>query len=78
MEWTNYVAEKTFCFPPKFERSVLSRTASCLCTASHVERTRLAVHKQSFLNLLKQNGGRVTKVYSLIPLNRVSYVWPTG
>ena len=54
MEWTNYVAEKTFCFPPKCERSVLSRTASCLCTASHVERTRLAVHKQSFLNLLKQ------------------------
>ena len=26
--------------------------------------TRLAVHKQSFLNLLRQNGRRVTKVYS--------------
>ena len=25
--------------------------------------SRLAVHKQSFLNLLKQNGRRVTKVY---------------
>ena len=32
-------------------------------------RTRLAVHKQSFLNLLRQNGRRVTKVYcfSLFP-----------
>ena len=35
----------------------------CLCTASLVERTRVAVHKQSFLNLLRQNGGRVAKVY---------------
>ena len=31
---------------------------------------RLAVHKQSFLNLLKQNGRRVTKVYSAILLPR--------
>ena len=30
--------------------------------------TRLAVHKQSFLNLLRQNGRRVTKVYSAILL----------
>ena len=35
----------------------------CLCTASLVERTRVAVHKQNFLNLLRQNGGRVAKVY---------------
>ena len=35
----------------------------CLCTASLVKRTRLAVPKQSFLNLLRQNGRRVTKVY---------------
>ena len=27
------------------------------------EKTRLAVHKQSFSNLLEQNGCRVTKVY---------------
>ena len=35
----------------------------CLCTASLVERTRLTEHKQSFLNLLRQNGCHVTKVY---------------
>ena len=35
----------------------------CLCTACLVERTRLTVHKQSLLNLLRQNGRRVTKVY---------------
>ena len=35
----------------------------CLCTASLVLSTRLAVHKQTFLNLLRQNGRRVTKVY---------------
>ena len=29
----------------------------------YAERTRLAVHKQSFLNLLTQNGHRVTQVY---------------
>ena len=34
------------------------------CTASLVERTRLAVQKQSFLNLLRQNGLRVTKVFA--------------
>lgn len=28
----------------------------CLCTAGPVERTRVAVHKQSFSNLLRQNG----------------------
>ena len=33
-----------------------------LCPASLVERTRLAGHKQSFLNLLRQNGRHVTKV----------------
>ena len=31
--------------------------------ASLIERTRLAVHKQSFLNLLRQKGRRMTKVY---------------
>ena len=31
--------------------------------ASLVERARLAVHKQSFFNLLRQNGRPVTKVY---------------
>ena len=30
---------------------------------SLVQRTRLAVHKQSFKNLLRQNGCRMTKVY---------------
>ena len=34
-----------------------------LWTASLVERTRLAVHKQRFLHLLRQNGQRVTKGY---------------
>ena len=28
-----------------------------------MERTRLAVHQQTFLNLLRQNGRGVTKVY---------------
>ena len=47
----------------------------CLCTASLVERTRLAMHKQSFFNLLGQNGHRVTKVYILkhLPLEPLSY-----
>ena len=40
--------------------------------ASLVERTRLAVHKQTFLNLPRQNGLRVTKVYRV--LNRHIYV----
>ena len=31
--------------------------------ASLIERKRLAVHKQSFLNLLRQKGRRMTKVY---------------
>ena len=31
--------------------------------ASLIERTRLAVHKQSFLNLLRQKGCSTTKVY---------------
>ena len=31
--------------------------------ASLIERTRLAVHKQSFLNLLRQKGYSMTKVY---------------
>ena len=35
----------------------------CLCMASLVLSTRLAVHKQSFSNLLRQNGRRMTKVY---------------
>ena len=35
----------------------------CLCTPSLVLSTRLAVHIQSFLNLLRQNGRRVTKAY---------------
>ena len=36
----------------------------CLCTASLVLSTRLAVHKQSFLNLLlRQNGHHLKKVY---------------
>jgi len=34
-------------------------------TSSLVVSTRLAVHKQSFLNLLRQNDRRVTKVYAL-------------
>ena len=34
----------------------------CLCTGSLVPSTRLAIHKQSFLNLLRQNGRHVTKV----------------
>ena len=33
----------------------------CLGTASLVERTRLAMHKQSFSNFLRQNGCSVTK-----------------
>ena len=33
------------------------------CLASLAERTRLAEHKQNFLNILRQNGRRVTKVY---------------
>ena len=38
--------------------------------ASLVERTRLAVrmHKQSFSNLVRQNGRRVTKVYYVASL----------
>ena len=36
----------------------------CLWTASFVLSTRLAVHKQSFSNLLRQNGRHMTKVYS--------------
>ena len=35
----------------------------CLCQASHVLPTRLAV-QQSFLNLPRQNGRQVTKVYN--------------
>ena len=35
----------------------------CLCPASLIERTRLAGHKQSFFNVLRQNGRHVTKVY---------------
>ena len=35
----------------------------CLCTASLVLSTRLTMHKQSFLNLLRQSGCPVTKVY---------------
>ena len=31
--------------------------------ASLIERTRLAVHKQSFLSLLRQKGYSMTKVY---------------
>ena len=31
--------------------------------ASLIERTRLAIYKQSFLNLLRQKGHRMTKVY---------------
>ena len=37
-----------------------------------------AILSQSFLNLLKQNGRRVTKVHCLSPLYRVSSVWPGG
>ena len=40
----------------------------CLCTASLVLSTRLIVHKQSSLNLLRQNGHRVTKIYSQISI----------
>ena len=36
----------------------------CLCTSSLLDRTRVAVHKQSFLHLLRQNGRLVSKVYS--------------
>ena len=35
----------------------------CLCTASLVERTRLAAHKKSFSNLPRQNGHRMIKVH---------------
>ena len=38
----------------------------CFCTASLAVRTRLAVQKQSFFNLLGRNGRRMTKVYSCI------------
>ena len=38
----------------------------CFCTASLAIRARLAMQKQSFFNLLGQNGGRMTKVYSCI------------
>ena len=36
----------------------------CLCMSSLLDRTRVAVHKQSFLHLLRQNGRHVSKVYS--------------
>ena len=49
----------------------LSNQKLCFCTASLVERTRLAVHKQSFLNLLRQNGRRVTKVYKRFQLRMI-------
>ena len=35
----------------------------CLCMANLVLSKRLAVRKPSFLNLLRQNGRRMTKVY---------------
>ena len=38
----------------------------CLCMASLLERTRLAVHKQSFLSLLRQNGRCVREVYCML------------
>ena len=34
-----------------------------LCMANLVLSTRLSVHKPSFLNLLRQNGRHMTKVY---------------
>ena len=43
----------------------------CLCMASLVERTRLAVHKQSFLNLQRQNGRGTTKGCSTNELRAV-------
>ena len=46
----------------KIKKGSIDLKNLCLCTASLVLSTRLAVHKQSFLNLLRQNGRRVTKV----------------
>ena len=48
--------------------AILSQDIKKLCfwTASLAVRTRLAVQKQSFFNLLGRNGRRMTKVYSCI------------
>ena len=39
----------------------------CLCTASLVERLRLDVHEQNFLNVQRQNGRSMRKVCKLLP-----------
>ena len=48
----------------KIKKGSIDLKKLCLCTASLILYTRLAVHKQSFLNLLlRQNGHHLTKVY---------------
>ena len=47
---------------------------ACLCTTSLVERTRLAVHKETFSNLPRQNGQHATKVYRVVNRRLVSSV----
>ena len=48
----------------KIKKGSIDLKKLCLCTASLVLSMRLAVHKQSFLNLLlRQNGRHLTKVY---------------
>ena len=42
----------------------------CLCTASLFLSTRLVVHKTKLLNLLRQNGRPVTKVYDEVTLSK--------
>ena len=59
----SFVTRHPFCLR-KFEKF-------CLCTASLVLSTRLAVPKQSFSNLLRQNGHRVTKVYWVCKCTKV-------
>ena len=57
-------SKKTFVTRRPFCLKILKKL--CFCTASLAIRTRLAMQKQSFFNLLGQNGGRMTKVYSCI------------
>ena len=48
----------------KIKKGSIDLKKLCLCTACLVLSMRLAVHKQSFLNLLlRQNGRHLTKVY---------------
>ena len=55
-----------FCSISKFSFVLIMNDAS-ICSTN---RLRLAVPKQSFLNLLRQNGRHATKVYSLLELTK--------